>query len=613
MSMLVLTLITGVGLGALYFLVASGLSLIYGLMHVLNFAHGAFLTLSAFIGWLVAQALGTASWGSFLLSIVVGALVGAAFATLTELVLIRPLYERHIEQVLVTVGLSFAAVALFEGIWGTDPINIAGPPWLKQTTEVLGARIPNTYWVLMIAAALVLAALVLFLQKTRYGMIIRAGVENRSMVTALGIDVRRSFTLVFAIGGAAAGIGGVLAMHYTTFVSAHLGSTLLIFAFIVTVIGGLGSLTGAAIASVLVAVLQQFANSYLSGTGDFIVVILLALVLLVRPSGILGEEGMMRRWAPVVVGVALVVLMAVLPLLNLSLPGILPTPTYMPGTLALLSLCMVFAALALSYNLLLGSAGMLSFGHALYFGAGAYGLGIVLEHFGVPLFPGIFVALIGGMIIAFLTGAVAMRVSGIPFAMVTLAFAQAGSVMVRRNSAHHRRRGGAGAGYGAGARLAHRRRQHAQPVLVHARRAGDRLSRRPVGRHIAPGASRPRDPGERAARARAGTSSVQREAHGVRDRRGARQPRRSRLHAAAVGHRAAGGVGRPDHHHPRHGRARWRRASAGVPSWEACCTHCSISASPCWPARRRSRAFPTSCASRCRSRCSCSACCSSWS
>jgi branched-chain amino acid transport system permease protein len=282
-SMLVLTLITGVGLGALYFLVASGLSLIYGLMHVLNFAHGAFLTLSAFMGWLVAQALGTASWGSFLLSILVGALVGAAFATLTELVLIRPLYERHIEQVLVTVGLSFAAVALFEGIWGTDPINIAGPPWLKQTTEVLGARIPNTYWVLMIAAVLVLAALVIFLQKTRYGMIIRAGVENRSMVTALGIDVRKSFTLVFAIGG-------VLAMHYTTFVSAHLGSTLLIFAFIVTVIGGLGSLTGAAIASVLVAVLQQFANSYLNGTGDFIVVVLLALVLLVRPSGILGRK-----------------------------------------------------------------------------------------------------------------------------------------------------------------------------------------------------------------------------------------------------------------------------------------------------------------------------------
>jgi branched-chain amino acid transport system permease protein len=136
----------------------------------------------------------------------------------------------------------------------------------------------------------VLAALVIFLRRTRYGMIIRAGVENRSMVTALGIDVRRSFTLVFAIGGAAAGIGGVLAAHYTGYVSAHLGQTLLIFAFIVTVIGGLGSLIGAAIASVIVAVLQQFANFYLGGTGDFIVVALLAVVLLVRPRGLLGRK-----------------------------------------------------------------------------------------------------------------------------------------------------------------------------------------------------------------------------------------------------------------------------------------------------------------------------------
>jgi branched-chain amino acid transport system permease protein len=290
MSTLILTLIIGLGLGALYFLVASGLSLIYGLMHVLNFAHGAFLTLSAFVGWAVAQAVGVTSWGGFLLSILVGAVVGAVFAAGTELLLIRPLYERHIEQVLVTVGLSFAAVALFEGMWGTDPITIAGPAWLSSTTSVLGASIPNKYWVLIIAAGLVLAGLVLFLKKTRYGMIIRAGVENRAMVTALGIDVRRSFTLVFAIGGAAAGIGGVLAMHALTYVSAHMGSTLLIFAFIVTVVGGLGSLTGAAIASVLVAVMQQVANTYLGGTGDFIVVILLAVVLLVRPAGLMGKR-----------------------------------------------------------------------------------------------------------------------------------------------------------------------------------------------------------------------------------------------------------------------------------------------------------------------------------
>src|SRR5690606_17540221 len=149
---------------------------------------------------------------------------------------------------------------------------------------------PTTYWVLIIAAGFLRAVLVLSLRRSCYGRIYRAGVESRAMVTALGIDLRRSFTHVFAIGGAAAGIGGVLAMHALTYVSAHMGSTLLIFAFIVTVVGGLGSLTGAAIASVLVAVMQQVANTYLGGTGDFIVVILLAVVLLVRPAGRMGKR-----------------------------------------------------------------------------------------------------------------------------------------------------------------------------------------------------------------------------------------------------------------------------------------------------------------------------------
>lgn len=148
------------------------------------------------------------------------------------------------------------------------------------------------------------------------------------------------------------------------------------------------------------------------------------------PTLVRGRAG---AFLPFIVGGALVVLMALLPVLNISIPGILPGATYTPGSLALLSLCMVFAALALSYNLILGTAGMLSFGHALYFGAGAYGLGLALKYLGVPMWPGILIALVGGLVIALFTGAIAMRVSGIPFAMVTLAFAQAGSVLVRRN------------------------------------------------------------------------------------------------------------------------------------------------------------------------------------
>lgn len=138
----------------------------------------------------------------------------------------------------------------------------------------------------------------------------------------------------------------------------------------------------------------------------------------------------LRRYAP---GLVLVVVMACLPLLNLSVPGVLPGPTYTPGSLQLLALAMVMGALALSYHLLLGVTGLLSFGHALYFGAGVYGLGIVLEQWELPLVPAVLVVFVGCVVLATLLGAVSLRVTGIPFAMVTLAFAQAGSVLARRD------------------------------------------------------------------------------------------------------------------------------------------------------------------------------------
>jgi branched-chain amino acid transport system permease protein len=209
------------------------------------------------------------------------------FAALVELVLIRPLYSRHIEQVLVTVGLALCVTALVSAIWTNDPKFVALPRWTSKTTDVLGASIPNDRWLEIATAVVVLFALQLFLRRTRYGLIVRAGVENRAMVTALGIDVRRAFTLVFAIGGLAAALAGVLSALYFGTVDPQRGTSLLIFAFIVVVIGGLGSITGTAIAAVVVALVQQFANFYASsGIGDLSVVLLLAAVLLVRPSGL---------------------------------------------------------------------------------------------------------------------------------------------------------------------------------------------------------------------------------------------------------------------------------------------------------------------------------------
>src|SRR5947199_7345992 len=169
MSTFVLLTVTGLGLGALYFLIASGLSLIYGLMGVLNFAHGAFLTVGAYATWFTESKLaGLGVLPRFLVAAATGLVVGGVFAALVELVLIRPLYRRHIEQVLVTVGLGLATTALVVAIWGNDARTVAAPAWLGQTTTVLGAHIPNDRWILIIAAVVVLIALNAFLKRTRY-------------------------------------------------------------------------------------------------------------------------------------------------------------------------------------------------------------------------------------------------------------------------------------------------------------------------------------------------------------------------------------------------------------------------------------------------------------
>ena len=292
MSTIVLLAITGLGLAALYFLVASGLSLVFGLADVLNFAHGLFLSVGAYATWWTATNVpGAGPDGlGFVFAAAVGVLAGAAVASLVELVLIWPLYSRTIEQVLVTVGLSLAGVALLQATWGADPRPFPRPQWTRGVTSIGGANVPNASLMLILAAAVVLAALLAFLRFTRVGLVIRAGVENREMVTALGIDVRKAFTLVFAIGGAAAALAGALGGVYFGSVSPGQGGSLLIFAFIVVVIGGMGSVVGSAYAAVAVGLVQQFVNYYgTAGAGDICVVALLAVVLLWRPQGIAGR------------------------------------------------------------------------------------------------------------------------------------------------------------------------------------------------------------------------------------------------------------------------------------------------------------------------------------
>ena len=290
MSTFLLILLTGVGLGALYFLVASGLSLIYGLMGVLNFAHGAFLTIGAFTGlWISTKVFPNPTTWTFIAAMIAGGIAAGLFALLMEQLVINRLYNRHIDQALVTVGVGLVVTALLAGWFGSDARLFPTPLWFMKAVTIGEAIIPIDRFVYIGVATILLIAMLSILRFTRIGLIIRAGVENRSMVSALGINVRLAFSTVFFIGGFAAGVGGVLISVFSYGVSPQMGGSWLIYGFIVVVVGGMGSISGSAIAAMLIGVTNQFANYYLTGLGDFVVVIILAAVLLTKPSGLLGK------------------------------------------------------------------------------------------------------------------------------------------------------------------------------------------------------------------------------------------------------------------------------------------------------------------------------------
>ena len=291
MSTFVLLTITGLGLGAMYFLVASGLSLIYGLMGVLNFAHGAFITFGAYAAWWLTTQISTSFEGELLAATAFGLAVGAALGALVEFVFIRPLYRRPIEQVLVTVGLALSLGALVFGIWGADPQIFPVPDWMFDTTTILGANIPNDRFVEIAVALIVLVGLVSFLRFTR-----GADHPGRSREPCDGDRPRDRrpegvHPRLRARRRARRSRGRPFRIYFGS-VDPGRGTSLLIFAFIVVVIGGFGSIEGSAVAAVVVGLVQQYANYYVadwldwSGAGDVAVMLLLATVLLLRPEGL---------------------------------------------------------------------------------------------------------------------------------------------------------------------------------------------------------------------------------------------------------------------------------------------------------------------------------------
>jgi branched-chain amino acid transport system permease protein len=287
-SLIALQLVTGIALGAIYALLAVGLSLIFGMLTVVNFAHGAFFMVGAFLG-VYFQAL----TGSFLVSLVITPLVVGSVGLLSERFLVRPLYGRGIDYpLLLTFGLSYVLIESIRIVFGVGGIASSTPAALRGAVNLGFGHFPLYRLVLIGATAVVVAALWVFIEKTRYGLIIRAGSRDPEIVRVLGIDVSRVWWLVFGIGTAIAGLSGVLAAP-TRAVNAEMGITVLAESFVVTVVGGMGSLPGAVVAGLLVGVVFSLTSLLAPDLAELSIFVLMALVLLVRPQGLFGKAGLM--------------------------------------------------------------------------------------------------------------------------------------------------------------------------------------------------------------------------------------------------------------------------------------------------------------------------------
>ena len=273
--------------GLLLFLVASGLTLIFGIMGVINLAHGSFYMIGAYMAFALAPLFGD----QFIVMLVAGVLLAAIFGYLLEWAFFSYLYQRdHLQQVLMTYGLILVFEELRSIFVGNDVHGVKAPPWLEGSFA-LGSLMTYPWYRLFASAACIVLALALYLvvNRTKLGMMIRAGASNRDMVRGLGIDIRKLYRIVFAAGVALAALAGMIAAPMSS-VYPGMGGSVLIICFVVVVIGGIGSIPGALIASLLVGFVDTFGKllfAELSGMGVYV---LMAIVLIWRPEGLMGRR-----------------------------------------------------------------------------------------------------------------------------------------------------------------------------------------------------------------------------------------------------------------------------------------------------------------------------------
>ena len=283
-----LQLMTGIALGAVYALLAIGLSLIFGMLTVVNFAHGAFFMVGAFLG-----VYSLTLTGNFWFSLLVVPLVVGAIGLVCERFLVRPLYGRGIDYpLLLTFGLSYVLIDVIRFVFGIEGLPSSTPNELKGSVFLGFGHFPLYRLFLIFATAVIVLALWLFIEKTRYGLIIRAGSRDAEIVKVLGIDIAKVWWLVFGIGTAIAGLSGLLAAP-TRAVNPEMGIPILAESFVVTVVGGMGSLPGAVVAGLLVGVVFAMTSLFAPAYAELSIFVLMAVVLLIRPQGFFGKAGLM--------------------------------------------------------------------------------------------------------------------------------------------------------------------------------------------------------------------------------------------------------------------------------------------------------------------------------
>ncbi len=287
-NLLALQLFTGLALGAIYVLLAVGLSLIFGMLTVVNFSHGAFFMLGAYVGLYAAE-----KTGSFWLALVIAPIAVAGFGMLCERWLIRPLYGRGIDYpLLLTFGLAYIMVEGVRIVFGKEGLPFDTPAALQGATSLGFADFP-TYRLFVIGVVIALVvALWLLIEKTSFGLIVRAGARDPVIVRVLGVNVSRVWLIVFGLGTGIAALAGVLSAPMQG-VSPEMGTSVLTVAFVVTVVGGMGSLVGAVTAGLLIGVVESLSVLFFPEAAKVSMFVIMAAVLLVRPQGLFGRAGLM--------------------------------------------------------------------------------------------------------------------------------------------------------------------------------------------------------------------------------------------------------------------------------------------------------------------------------